>query len=211
MQRGFYRVTRDLHLYAGLFISPFVVLFAVSVFLLVHPPGSPPSASAARAAGPAQNPEIPPGLENLSGRARVDAVRPLLDRAGVHGEIGFIRYLPKEHRLSIPVSVPGRETTFEIDLRARSATISNQDTGVWDALVQLHKSPGPHLAEIRMNWIAMRIWRGLADATVYLLLFISASGIYLWTVLRLERRVGIAMLMAGAVSFFGMVYALVAG
>jgi hypothetical protein len=210
MQRGFYLVTRDLHLYAGLFISPFVVLFAWSVFLLVHP-SSPSSAPAARAAGPVGSLEIPPGLENLSGRARVDAARPLLDRAGVHGEIGFIRYIPKEHRLSIPVSVPGRETTFEIDLDSRSATVTSRETGVWDALVQLHKSPGPHLAEIRMNWIAMRIWRWLADATVYLLLFITASGIYLWTVLRSERRVGIVMLMAGAASFFGMVYALVAG
>ena len=51
-------------------------------------------------------------------------------------------------------------------------------------------------------------WRWLADATVYLLLFITASGIYLWLALRSERRVGIAMLIAGAISFFGMVYAL---
>jgi len=211
VQRGFYLVTRDLHLYAGLFISPFVVVFAVSVFVLVHPPGSLPPAPAARTAGSVQNLEIPAGLENLSGRARIDAVRPLLDRAGVHGEIGFIRYIPKEHRLSIPVGVPGRETTFDLDLNRRSATISGRETGIWDALVQLHKSPGPHLAEIRMNWIAMRAWRWLADATVYLLLFISVSGIYLWTVLRLERRAGIAMLAAGAVSFFGIVYALVAG
>jgi hypothetical protein len=180
------------------------------VFVLVHPPGSLPPAPAARAAGPVQNLEIPAGLENLSGRARIDAVRPLLDRAGVHGEIGFIRYIPKEHRLSIPVGVPGRETTFDLDLNRRSATISGRETGILDALVQLHKSPGPHLAEIRMNWIAMRAWRWLADATVYLL-FISVSGIYLWTVLRLERRAGIAMLAAGAVSFFGIVYALVAG
>jgi len=210
MHRGFYLVTRDLHLYAGLFISPFVVLFIVSVFVLVHPPSA-PSTPVARAAAPVQNLEIPPGLESLSGRARIDAVRPLLDRAGVHGEIGFIGYAPGEHRLSIPVNVPGRETIFEIDLNSRSATITARDTGLLDALVQLHKSPGPHLAGIRMNWIAMRIWRWLADATVYLLLFITASGIYLWTVLRSERRVGIVMLMAGAVSFFGMVYALVAG
>jgi hypothetical protein len=147
-------------------------------------------------------------VENLSGRARVDAVRSLLDQARVHGEIGFIRYVPKGHRLSIPVSVPGRETTFDLDLSTRTATITDRETGVWDALILLHKSPGPHLADIRMNWIPMRIWRWLADATVYLLLFISASGVYLWTVLRSERRVGIAMLIAGAVSFFGMAYAL---
>lgn len=209
MQKGFYLVTRDLHLYAGLFISPFVILFALSVFVLVHPSGSAPSASAAQPARSVQDLEIPANVENLSGRARVDAVRSLLDQARVHGEIGFIRHVPKQHRLSIPVSVPGRETTFDLDLSTRTATITDRETGVWDALILLHKAPGPHLADIRMNWTPMRIWRWLADATVYLLLFISASGIYLWTVLRSERRVGIAMLIAGSVSFFGMVYALV--
>ena len=32
MQKRFYFITRDLHLYSGLFISPFVLLFAFSVF-----------------------------------------------------------------------------------------------------------------------------------------------------------------------------------
>jgi len=209
MPKRVYLVTRDLHLYAGLFISPFVALFAFSVFVLVHPPGSTPSASAAQPARSIRNLEIPPGVENLSGRARVDAVRSLLDQAKVHGEIGFIRNVPKEHRLSIPVNVPGRETTFNVDLSARTATITNRDTGLWDAVVVLHKAPGPHLADIRMNWVPMLIWSWLADATVYLLFFISTSGVYLWTVLRSERRVGVAMLVAGAVSFFGTVYALV--
>jgi hypothetical protein len=138
----------------------------------------------------------------------VEAVRTLLDQAGVHGEIGSIRYIPKEHRLSIPVGVPGRETTFSLDLNTKIATITRRETGIWDALIVLHKLPGPHLADIRMNWLPMRVWRWLADATVYLVLLISASGIYLWTVLRSERRVGIALLLAGGVTFFGMVYAI---
>lgn len=36
MGRRLYVVTRDLHLYAGLFLSPFVVLFAVTVFYVAH-------------------------------------------------------------------------------------------------------------------------------------------------------------------------------
>jgi hypothetical protein len=208
MKKRFYLITRDLHLYAGLFISPFVVLFAISVFALVHPSGSALSISAVRPVRSVQNLQVPPDVEKLSGRARVDAVRSLLDQAQVRGEIGFIQYSPKEHRLSIPVSVPGRETVFDLDLAARSATIAERDTGIADALILLHKAPGPHLADIRVNWFPMRVWRWLADATVYLLLFISISGIYLWAVLRSERRVGIAMLIAGAVCFFGMVYAI---
>ncbi|MBZ2179946.1 MAG: hypothetical protein K7J47_19825 [Acidobacteria bacterium] len=38
MPKPLYTTTRNLHLYAGLFLSPFVLLFAVSVFFLVHAP-----------------------------------------------------------------------------------------------------------------------------------------------------------------------------
>ena len=36
MNKRFYLITRDLHLYFGLFVSPFVLVFAFSVFFLVH-------------------------------------------------------------------------------------------------------------------------------------------------------------------------------
>ena len=59
-----------------------------------------------------------------------------------------------------------------------------------------------------MNWTYMRAWRWLADATVYLILFISVSGVYLLYVLRAERKIGAILLVAGALLFFGMTYAL---
>src|ERR1035441_2468288 len=119
MQKRFYLITRDSHLYAGLFISPFVVLFALSVFVLVHPAGFTPPAPDAHAVGTVRNLEIPPGVESLSGRARVDAVRSLLDQARVHGEIGVIRYAPRQRLLSIPLTVPGRKTIFNLVLATR--------------------------------------------------------------------------------------------
>lgn len=73
---------------------------------------------------------------------------------------------PAQH----PGQSAGKVTTFDLDLNTRSATITDRNTGVLDALIQLHKSPGPHLVGIRMNWIPMRFWRWLADATVYMLL-----------------------------------------
>ena len=59
-----------------------------------------------------------------------------------------------------------------------------------------------------MNWVYMKAWRWLSDATAYLILFLSVSGIYLWYVLKAERRVGFLLLGAGALSFFGLAYAL---
>ena len=208
MRGRFYRIIRDLHLYLGLFISPFVLVFAISVFFLVHSwlPrfGSVTSTNRVVPALP-----LPEGLQTLSGRRLIETLKPVLEKAGVRGEVGFVRHLVKEEKLVIPVIIPGRETTVSLSLGNGEATIETRETGPADALVTLHKSPGQHGPDIRMNWFYMKAWRWLADATVYLILFISFSGIFLWYVLRAERVAGLILLCAGALSFFGMAYALI--
>lgn len=201
-----YFILRDLHLYFGLFISPVVLVFAVSVFFLVHAwiPGS----TAAPVTRTAADLPIPPGIEALNGREQVAALRGVLDRLGTPGEVGMIRRIPKERRLVMTVIVPGRETSVDLNLETRSAAIEERTPGIWSASVYLHKMPGQHLANLRGNWVHMRLWRWLADAAVYAVMFLTLSGIYLWAVLRAERRVGLAFLAAGAVSFFGSLYAL---
>ncbi len=207
MRGRLYRLIRDLHLYLGLFISPFVLLFAISVFFLVHSwvprIGSETSTTRVVSALP-----LPGDLQTLSGRALIDALKPALEKAGVRGEVGFVRHLVKEEKLIIPVTIPGRETTVNISIASHEATIVTRERGLADALVTLHKSPGQHGPAIRMNWFYMRAWRWMADATVYLILFISVTGIYLWYMLRAERLVGFILLFMGALGFFGMAYAL---
>ena len=53
------------------------------------------------------------------------------------------------------------------------------------------------------------MWRGFADTTICLLLFISISGVYLWWAIKAERRIGAALLTGGAVTFAGLIYAAV--
>lgn len=208
MTGRFYRLLRDLHLYFGLFISPFVLVFSISVFFLVHSwlPRLGAETSTTRVVSEFP---LPADWQALSGRPLIDALKPTLEKAGVRGEVGFIRHAVQEEKLIIPVMVPGRETTVSISIPSRQATIVTRETGLAHALVALHKSPGQHGPNIRMNWFYMRVWRWLADATVYLVLFISISGLYLWYVLRAERTVGLLLLAAGALSFFGMAYALI--
>ncbi len=207
MNKRFYTIIRNLHLCVGLFLAPFLLVFSVSVFFLVHAwiPGqvtsAPPRVVTAL--------PLPPNIESLDGRDRVDALRTSLPTLGVTGEIGFVRHIPKDRRLVFEVFVPGRETTIAIDIAAQTATIMHHDSGIWDGLVTLHKSPGQHLAAIRMNWPPMRAWRWFADGTVYFILFITLSGLYLWAVLRAERVPGFALLAAGALSFMGIVYAVI--
>ena len=93
MAKRLYVITRDLHLYVGLFLSPFVLLFAISVFFLLH--GRSGREQAVQSAVISDLPAVD-GLERLSGRDQVNGVRPLLDRLGVSGEINFIRRIPKD-------------------------------------------------------------------------------------------------------------------
>src|ERR1017187_9155411 len=187
-----------------MFISPFVLVFSLSVILLVH--GWVPAATPEPAVRTVTGLSLPVGLERLAGRDLVNALRPVLDALGVKGEVDFIRAIPREHSLVIPVHLPGRDTSVNINLETRSANIATRRDGWRGALVYLHKMPGQHNANIRVNSLFMRLWKWSADATVYLILFLTVSGIYLWIALRAERRIGLALIAAGAFSFAGIVY-----
>jgi hypothetical protein len=199
----FYRWTRDLHLYFGLFISPFVILFALSVFYLNHGKlnlGDSPPAEVY------QDLQIPDGLDRLKGREAVNRARAILPQVGVAGEIGFLRYVAKDRHVSFPVSKAGTEAMVDVDLDTRAATVRRRRMNLWESISYLHKMPGPHNVAIRGNWVGIQAWRWLADTTIYLLLFLSISGLYLWWAIRSERRIGIALLTAGVATLVAFVY-----
>lgn len=195
----FYVWTRDLHLYIGLFLSPFILVFAISTLFLNHAWKPWETVQAQTSSAQVQ---VPAGLERLA------MSRQILAQLEVSGEIEYIRYLPKENRLILPVTKPGSRVTIDVELGTGRATVERRDTGIWDALVYMHRSPGPHNVALRGNWFYMRLWRWFADATVYLVLFLSVSGVYLWAVLKAERRIGLLLLGAGVASFLMVIYAL---
>ncbi|MEP6917797.1 MAG: PepSY-associated TM helix domain-containing protein [Acidobacteriota bacterium] len=206
MKRDAYRWIRDLHLYFGLFVSPFILVFAASVFFLNH------GKVVATASSPPETfrgLRIPEGIEQLQGREAVDRAREILPQVGLTGEIGFLRVLRKEGHLVFPVSKPGFDATVNVDVASRSAVVSRRTSGWWEALAYLHKSPGPHNVNLRGNWFWTRAWGWLADTTIYLTLFISISGLYLWYAIKAERIAGLWLLGAGAASYLGIMYAVV--
>jgi hypothetical protein len=200
-----YRWTRDLHLYFGLFISPFVLLFSLSVFFLNHAKifDTPTSVETF------PHLKVPDGVDVAQGRDAIARAQAILPEVGLIGEIGFTRFVKKNRHFMFPVSKPGLETMVDVDVDGASATVTRRKTGMLEALAYLHKMPGPHLVAIRGNWLWTRVWRRSADATIYLMLFISVSGIYLWYALKAERTVGYVLLAAGTVSFFGIIYAVI--
>jgi hypothetical protein len=195
-----------LHLYFGLFVSPFVLLFAASVFYLNHAKLSldtPPPTEFFK------DLQIPDGLDRLKGREAVDRARAILPQLGVSGEIGFLRYVAKDRHVVFPVSIAGVESTVDVDLDARSARVARRRMSLWESVSYLHKMPGPHNAVLRGNWFGIEVWRWFADATIYLVTFISISGIYLWWAIEAERAIGLVIGTAGIATFLALIYAVV--
>jgi hypothetical protein len=201
-----YRWIRDLHLYFGLLISPFVLLFAASVLFLNHAKVATDRWTSIQTFRPIN---LPSELDTARGPDAVARAQTILRQVGLDGEIGFTRYAAQSGHFIFPVSKPGMETLVDVDIAGRSARVTQRRTSFWEATAYLHKMPGPHNVNIRGNWVWTRAWRRLADATVYLLFFISISGVYLWYAIKAERRIGFALLAAGGLSFFGLIYAVI--
>lgn len=207
------RFTRQLHLYGGLFLCPFLLIFAVSTIQLNHDWYRPPDETTTTVALP-----IPAVLlvditsrqvtDDMTFEERAAAGQPLLDHIvttlDLRGEIagaGVVR----NGRTMLNVARPGIVQRVAVNVRTQEATITELKQGLFGTMRYLHLNPGPHR---QPQWIGTKAWGWIADATVYVTLLLTLSGVYLWMFIREERKSGIAVLGAGAVSFAAILYAL---
>ena len=201
-QKTLYFWIREFHLYLGLFVSPFILVFAISAILFNHAfkPWDKKSVETTTVSSIQIPDDIKGGFEGWP------AAKQILGQLNVSGEIGPVRYRPNEGDLTIPVFRPGLRTIVTVDLENQTAQIERTRLDVWQRLLYLHRTPGPHRVSHPPNWIITHAWGWLADTVVYLVLFVSASGVYMWTVIKAERKVGLLLLGAGALSFFLTVF-----
>jgi hypothetical protein len=192
------RWVRYLHLCAGLFVSPFVAVFAVSAILYNHPGRASPAPTTSR--------QVP--IRAPSGLTGLELARDLMRQTNVRGEVVYLNVQGGGSRLSFPVDRPTHKYWVRADLTAGTATVEERRATWAERLTFLHKYPGPHLLGLRGNWVFTRVWAVLSDASVYLLLLASVTGIYLWLLVRSQRRAGLLCLAAGCVSFVAVLLAL---
>jgi hypothetical protein len=195
--KKYYPLVRTLHLYFGLFISPFVLIFSVSVLVFNH-------ADFFDRLTPVK--ALPVERIKLDGIPRDTSdlltAKAIIAKLGIEGEIDFISI--KEDHISFPVMKPGLRTKIEVDTQTDSVIITRQAEGTLRATSYLHTMPGQHNARLRGNSIFLKIWKLMADGVVYLLLLLTASGIFLWWCLKVERRLGLAAIALGVLLFSGL-------
>ncbi len=189
--KRYYPLIRKLHLYFGLFISPFILIFSFSLLAINHEGFLTPAKKL---------PVIRTKLDKIPfGSSDLATARAICRELGLNGEID---YISKEgNNIFFPVSEPGLRTTIRINTLTDSAIITHEMQGTMRAMSYLHKMPGPHNEAIRGNTLFLKIWRVMADAVVYVVLFLTVSGIFLWYFLKIERNLGLFSLTLGIVFF----------
>lgn len=190
-----YNWSRQLHLYLGIAVSPLLLIFAITTILLNH--GMKPSPRIEKSTVPVQL------NDELKGKALVANV---LDQLNLSGEVignGKIR----NGKTIINISKPGNVKMISVDIAKKEVVITDRSFGLIDTMRYLHLNPGPHK---HPTWIFSKMWGWVADGTVYITLFLTLTGIYMWTVLKSERKAGLLALGSGAFAFIAILYGLIA-
>lgn len=188
--KRYHAYVRTLHLYFGLFISPIVLIFSISVLVLNHAQYF-NDLRPKQTRGPMQK-----HLEHFQVRSSdLLTAKSIIQELEINGEIDWIT--KTDTTFSFPVTKPGSGKWISLSLKTGMVDITENDAGIFKATVYLHTMPGPHNAAMRGNSFFMKVWRILTDAFVYIVLFLSVTGVFLWYFLKPERTLGIYMLAAG--------------
>jgi hypothetical protein len=195
--KKYYSVIHALHIYFGLFFSPFILIFSISVLAFNH-------TGFLNQINPVKSlPEIRTKLDYIPlDTTDLLTAKSIVRKLGINGEIDFIN--KNEDQISFPLSKPGLISRVKVDTHTDSVVISRKLEGSLRAMGYLHIMPGQHNAKIRGNSLFMRLWRLMADAAVYLFLFLILSGVYLWYYFKPERRMGLYSIIFGIIFFIGL-------
>ena len=197
--KNFSGLIRRLHVYFGLFITPFILIFCISVLAFNHPRLLNLVSPVISLAGQKIK------LNNIP-RDTTDLLTAgaIIRKLGITGEIDYI--VNSGEQISFPVNKPGLKTRVAVNLNTDSVDISSRREGSVRAMSYLHSMPGPHNAGIRGNSLFLKIWRIIADLVAYLSLFLLLSGIFLWYIHDFERIAGWVTLVIGVLFFTGLLY-----
>jgi hypothetical protein len=202
-------IIKDIHLYSGLFISPFLILIAISALVLNHNfiDWQEDWQKWSFAVDDKIDETLKINLPDYS-TDKIAYAKAILQELKIEGEIANI--FGDSATMYIPVTKPGHRISIKVNLVSGITSIRRQQTNFWQKLIWLHKMPGPHNANIRGNWSFTKYWSSLVDFSVISLFFSSISGIILWYNLKNERKMGLIALAIGSLSmvslFIGLIF-----
>jgi hypothetical protein len=195
--KKYYLPVRALHLYIGLFISPFVLIFAISVLVFDHPQ------FINKISPPKELSSVNVKLDSIPIRSTdVLTSRAIMEKLSITGEANYT--IKNDSSISFDVRTPGILTNITVNKRNGMASVTKTHEGILRGTSYMHSMPGPHLAAIRGNSGFIKVWRYIVDTLVYSLLFLTISGVFLWYFLQSERKLGIFAIGIGILVLIGL-------
>ena len=205
--KKYYKIIADIHLYAGLFISPFIIVFSLSAVILNHDfiDWQENWRSWTFSVDDNVDETVKFRLPGTN-MTEIEYAKDILKQININGEISNI--FGDSLEMYIPVTKPGYRISIKADLISGIAYINSEKVNFWKKLVWLHKMPGPHNANIRGNWIFTRFWSSVVDFSVICLFLSSITGTILWYNVKNERNIGLIALLIGFLSIVSLVIGL---
>ncbi len=196
------RWMRWLHLYTGLFLFPWMLVYCASAFCLNHGTLMPELLGVKKAEFKVERRVDLPGDKSFSGEpaAQAKALLEYLDLDGAH----FVA-APRCNEAQLVVIRRSGSGTWEITWRRKEAEVivKKQQPFSWYRLMNfLHFSGG-----YRQSYTANILWAIVVDAVAISIALWCLTGIYLWA-RRPRRLLGGICVVAGSLLFMGLVMAL---
>ena len=192
-----YRVIRTIHLYSGLIVGTYIIMYAFTGFVMLHP-------------------DWFPGGEEETTRQLVSSIAKNLS-----GELGQRERRTLSYRLA-----------RELDLRGRPEEPKREQDATWTFSYRrpgtremLRVTPGSENVELTLReggfaptmrnlhhlhgyegGLRFFLWGFFLDAVSAAMIFFSLSGIYLWYVLKRERRLGWIVLGSSTAYVVGSIF-----
>ena len=185
-----YRLIRKLHLAVGLFVVPWALMYAISGFQMAHPDWLPVSHTTRQWESTLTAPSDDPKA----------LARELREQSGSSGELRSVEV--GDEQTSFRLRRPGTETDVEVDRATGKARIREQVADGLGFMSRMH-----HVA----GW-NRHVPTGLLGLFLVLvclaMVFLGASGIYLWYKLVAERTTGWIVLGVGTAYALGLLVAI---
>ncbi|MBS1831935.1 MAG: hypothetical protein JST65_04445 [Acidobacteria bacterium] len=179
------RILRRSHLYLALFLTPWILMYTVSTFVMNHRPEGPRKLPVYRM----ERELIYPG--DLPG-APQDMARQLLSTLDLDGAHRIVRPASSNERLVIErlhATSPRRITYTAADKRVVVERMEFDNTRF---LEQMHRRRG-----YQHEYTLDDLWASSVDLTIAGLLLLALTGMWMWWELRVTRTWGAVALVAG--------------
>ena len=206
--KKYYKINKDIHLYSGLFISPFIIIFSISAIILNHDfiDWQENWEDWSFSVDNNVDESIKFHLQDANIK-KIDYAKNIIKQLNIKGEISNI--FGDSVIMYIPVTKPGYRISIKANLISGTANIHSEKVNFWKKLIWLHKMPGPHNVNIRGNWMFTKFWSSVVDLSVVCLFLSSITGIILWYRLKNERTLGLIALSIGILSIVSLVIGLI--